>query len=230
MNSGMAALGPYNEANAVIGRTFTLLSKTAGNIHAGVTNFSFLGSNLQYNNCCFAENEEALPDGWTPLSLKFGYKKEDSVVTVATGWTVISCGGEVLTSYPPQMLIRDYARSLSANGSTALLLADPLVANILRDQGGFATKEKLAEWLSRNIDIPARQYWGNGIVTTFCANLGAQGLEPYATWQKIPQETLIKPFINPKAINTVVVGGQTNTIWFISDFRLGKGVLIDDWR
>lgn len=230
MNSGIAAMGPYNEANAVIGRAFTLLSKAAGNVHAGVTNFSSLGSNLQYNNCCFAENEEALPEGWKPLSVQFGYKKEDSVVTVATGWSYISCGGEALTSYPPQMLIGDYMRSLSANGSAALLCTDPLVAKILHDLEGFATKERLAQWLSQNVEIPARQYWGNGLISTFCANLALQGLEPYATWQKIPQETLIKPFFNSKAINTVVVGGQTNTIWFITDFRLGKGVLIDNWR
>ena len=62
MNSGTDAMGPYNEPNAVIGRAFTLLSKTVGNLHAGVTTFASLGNNLQYNNCCFAENEEALPD------------------------------------------------------------------------------------------------------------------------------------------------------------------------
>jgi hypothetical protein len=27
-----------------------------------------------------------------------------------------------------------------------------------------------------------------------------------------------------------VVGGQTNTLWFVTDFRVGKGVLIDSWR
>jgi hypothetical protein len=229
MNSGTGAMGPHNRANATIGRAFTLLSKSAGNLHAGVTTFGSLGSNLQYNNCCFAENEEALPAGWDPLSVQFGYGRTDSVATVATGWTYLSCVGELVTTYPPQMLIRDYMKSLSGMGSSALLCADPLVAGILHDQG-FTTKESLSQWLAGNVRIPASQYWGNGIITTAYNNLGLHGLEPYATWQKLPPETLLLPFNNARAINTVVVGGQTNTIWFLTDFRAGKGVSIDGWR
>jgi len=230
MNFGTHAMGPYNEANAVIGRAFTILSKTVGELHAGETTFSSIGSNLQYNNCCFAENEEALPEGWDSLSVQFGYKKEDSVVTVGTGWTYISSVGEVQLSYPSHLLIRDYMKSLSGQGSAALLCADPLVAHNLRDEQGFTTKEKLGEWLAENVKIPAGQYWGNGVVATFAWSLGLQGLEPYSTWQKVPPEELIAPFSNNKGINTVVVGGQTNNLWFITDFRLGKGVSIDDWR
>ena len=81
-----------------------------------------------------------------------------------------------------------------------------------------------------NVRIPVQQYWGNGIITTAYASLGSQGLEPYATWQKLPPDSLIEPFNNAGAINTVVVGGQTNTIWFITDFRAGKGVSVDAWR
>ena len=119
---------------------------------------------------------------------------------------------------------------LSAVGSAALLCADPLVARMLHDEGGFETKEKLARWLSQNARMPVRQFWGNGLATSFYANLGLQGLKPYADWQKLPPETFIQPFTNPNGVNTVVVGGQTNTIWFITDFRVPKGVLIDAWR
>jgi hypothetical protein len=230
MNSGTGALGPYNEANAVIGRAFTLLSKAAGNLHAGKTAFCSLGNNLQYNNCCFAENEEALPEGWNPISVQFGYKKEDSVITVATGWTSISCVGEVEAEYPAQMLIRDYMGGLSAVGSAALLCCDPLVAKMLHDHEGFQTKEMLAKWLSKNARMPVHQFWGNGLTTSLYGNLALQGLQPYTAWQKLPSESIIEPFTNSNAINTVVVGGQTNTIWFITDFRLNKGVSIDAWR
>ena len=229
MNSGIGAMGPYNRANATLGRTFTLLSRSAGNLHAGKTTFGSLGSNLQYNNCCFAENEEALPKGWEPLSVQFGYSRNDSVATVATGWTYHSCAGELVTTYPPQMLIRDYMRSLSGMGSAALLCADPLVAGILHSQG-FTTKELLALWLSKNVSTPVQQYWGNGMIATAYTSLGLQGLEPYATWQRLPPDSLIEPFVDSKAINTVVVGGQTNTIWFITDFKAGKGISIDAWR
>ncbi len=229
MNSSYGAMGPHNRANATIGRTFTLLSKSAGNLHAGQTTFGSLGSNLQYNNCCYAENEEALPEGWEPLSVQFGYKRTDSVVTVATGWSYISCVGELVTTYPPQYIIRDYMKSLSGIGSSALLCADPLVAGILHSQG-FTSKAMVGEWLSKNVRIPAAQFWGNGIITTGYTSLAVQGLEPFASWYRQPPEALIEPFHDPGAINTVVVGGQTNTIWFITDFRAMKGVLIDSWR
>ena len=121
-------------------------------------------------------------------------------------------------------------KSLYGLGSAALFCADPLLARMLHDDEGFATKEMLAQWLSKNVRVPAHQFWGNGLATSVYSNLGLQGLEPYATWQKIPPDSLIEPFTNHKAINTVVVGGQTNTIWFITDFRVGKGVLIDVWR
>jgi hypothetical protein len=230
MNSGGNAMGPHNEANSVIGRTFTLMSKTVGDLHNGVTTFGSLGSNLQYNNLCIAENEESLPPGWLPLSQQFGYKPADSVVSVATGWSYISCVGEAQPQYPSHLLMRDYMKSLSALGSGAMVFMDPLVAKMLHDFQNFSTKEQLGQWLAANVKVPAAQYWGNGVVTTFNWSLGLQGLEPYATWEKIPQDQLIQPFSNAESIRTVVVGGQTNTLWFVTDFRVGRGVLIDDWR
>jgi hypothetical protein len=230
MNSGGNAMGPHNEANSVIGRTFTLMSKTVGDLHNGVTTFGSLGSNLQYNNLCIAENEESLPPGWLPLSQQFGYKPADSVVSVATGWSYISCVGEAQPHYPSHLLMRDYMKSLSGLGSGAMIFMDPLVAKMLHDFQNFSTKEQLGQWLAANVKVPAAQYWGNGVVTTFNWSLGLQGLEPYATWEKIPQDQLIQPFSNAESIRTVVVGGQTNTLWFATDFRVGRGVLIDDWR
>ena len=65
MNYGTNAMGPHNEANSVIGRTYTLMSKTIGGLHSEKTTWSSLGSTMQYNNVCIAENEQALPEGWS---------------------------------------------------------------------------------------------------------------------------------------------------------------------
>ena len=46
---------------------------------------------------------------------------------------------------------------------------------------------------------------------------------------KGPPETLIKPF-NTKGVQVVVVGGKIQTTWFVTDFRLGRGVPIDSWK
>lgn len=228
MNAGTNAMGPHNDANAVIGRVFTILSKTVGNLHSGKTTWSTLGSNLQYNNLTVAENEDMLPEGWEPFHVQMGFKPEDSVVTIGTGWTYISSVGEVQIAYPPQNLIRDYMRSLTGFGATIIM--DPTVAELLKDNQGFSTKRDLSSWLSDNVEKTAASYWGNGVISTTSSSLAMQGLEPYASWYNLPGETLIKPFNNPRNIQVVVVGGAIQTTWFVTDFRLGRGVLVDDWR
>jgi hypothetical protein len=177
---------------------------------------------------CFAENEEDLPQGWEPLSVELGYKRTDNVVSIGVGWSYISSVGEAQRSHPPHMLIRDYMRSLP--GSAATVVMDPTVANLLKDAQGFKTKAELAQWLSKNVEVTAGTFWGNGVNTTATTPLALQGLEPYATWRNAPPETLIKPFTNPKAIQIVVAGGNIQTTWFVTDFRFSRGVLIDSWK
>jgi hypothetical protein len=107
---------------------------------------------------------------------------------------------------------------------------DPTVAALLKDVHGFNTKQMLAQWLSQNVEKTAESYWGNAVVASISASLALQGLEPYATWKKLPEEALIKPFNQPQGIQIVVVGGKTQSTWFATDFRLGRGVLIDSWK
>jgi hypothetical protein len=227
MNYKGNVMGPHNEVNAVVGRSFTLMSKTAGNLHAGKTTFSSLGSNLQYNNVCIAENEEALPAGWNPVHVQMGNKPTDSVVTVGTGWSYVSSVGEVQRGYPPQFLMRDYMRALSGMGATIIM--DPAVAALLKDAQGFATKEALTKWFVDNVEKTVASYWGNGVVSTMYATMGIQGLEPYASQRKLLEKdpnTLIKPFQRVG----IVVAGAGQTTWFATDFGLGRGQLVGDWK
>ena len=226
MNYGGNAMGPHNEVNSVIGRVYTLMSKTAGNLHHGKTTFSSLGSNLQYNNVCIAENEEGLPEGWEPFHVQMGFKASDSVVTVGRGWTYISSVGEVQQAYPAHLLMRDYMRSMAMMGATVLM--DPTVAALLKDDQGFNTKPMLSEWLADNVEKTVDSFWGNGVVATFFTSMALQGLEPFASYLKMPGDELIKPMTG--GIQIVVVGGGIQTTWFVTDFGLGRGVLVDEWR
>ena len=182
MNSGTDAMGPFAEANSVIGRSFTLAGKIMGDLRIGAGAYSTLGSAIQYNNLCFAENEEALPQGWEPLSVELGYKRTDNVVSIAGGWSYISSVGESQIKHPPHMLFRDYMRSLTGMGATIVM--DPTVAALLKDAHGFKTKAQLGEWLAKNVEVTAGTYWGNGVNTTAMTPMALQGLEPYATWSK----------------------------------------------
>lgn len=228
MNSGIDALGPFAEANSVIGRSFTLAGKIIGDVRLGAGAYSSLGSNLQYNNLCFAENEELLPEGWDPISVQMGFKRTDNVVSIGSGWSYISSVGEAQIKHPPHMMFRDYMRSLT--GMAATIMMDPTVAALLKDAHGFRTKAQLGEWLAQNVEVAAGTYWGNGVNTTAMMPLALQGLAPYAAWKDLPSDTLIKPFTNPRTINVVVTGGNIQTTWFVTDFRLGRGILIDGWR
>ena len=133
-------MGPHNEVNSVLGSSFALLSKTAGNLHSGKTTFSGLGSTIQYNSLCIAENEEALPAGWDPIHVQMGFKPTDSVLSVATGWSYISSVGEVQRGYPPQYLMRDYMRSLSGMGACVIMA--PEVAGSSQGFAGFQHKAR----------------------------------------------------------------------------------------
>jgi hypothetical protein len=228
-NSGTNSLGPYNRSNAVVGRSFTIVSKILGDLRNNVNAWESLGSNLQYNNLCFAENEENLPAGWDPLHVQMGFKATDDVVSVGIGWTSISSVGGSQSLYPTHLLMRDYMRSLSASGSAATILVDPTVAALLKDTHGFGTKAQLAEWFSQNVEKTAGSYWGNGVIQSTAVPFGLQGLEPYASWRKLPDDALIKPFTNPGAIRIVVTGGGIQTTWFVTDFGLRRGIKVDDW-
>ncbi len=228
-NCGTNALGPYNRSNAVVGRAFTIVSKTVGDLRNNVNAWESLGSNFQYNNLCFAENEEGLPEGWDPLHVQMGFRSTDNVVTVGIGWTAISSVGGSQNLYPTHHLMRDYMRSLSASGSAATILVDPTVAGLLKDAYGFKTKAELSAWFSQNVEKTAGCFWGNGVIQSTDVSLALQGLEPYASWRKLPEDALIKPFTNANAIRVVVTGGKIQTTWFVTDFGLRRGVKVDDW-
>jgi hypothetical protein len=206
-----------------------LIHKIIQGYQEGVSGFSSLSNPLLYNNVTIAENEEALPEEWKPVHVLMGHKPQDSILTVFMGWNFVNCSGSVVEHYAPQFLMRDFARVLAATGAATIIM-DPSVAYQLRNTQGFQTKEALADWLSKNAETTAGTYWANSIASGMMGPLGRQGLEPYATWQKVPSDTLIKHLPNPQNIRTIVVGGATASVWFITDFMAGRGVSIDKWR
>jgi hypothetical protein len=228
-NCGTNAMGPYNRANAVVGRAFTLMSKTAGDLRNNVNAWETLGNTMQYNNQCYGENEEALPEGWDPMHVEMGFKATDNVLSVGTGWSSIASVGASQILYPTHHLMRDYMSSFCASGSAATIVIDPTVAGLLKDAHGFKTKAQLTQWFSENVTKRNDSYWGNGVIQSTAVPFALAGLEPYATWRKLPDDALIKPFTNPKAIHVVVAGGKVQTMWFVTDFGFRRGVKIDDW-
>src|SRR5205823_13598998 len=89
MNSGTGALGPYNHANATIGRAYGLLSQNLqGGSEPGLTYMGSQGNNYTYNSLTFAENEERSP--WEPLHVQKGFKPTESTASIFYGCRSVS--------------------------------------------------------------------------------------------------------------------------------------------
>ncbi|MCJ7605691.1 MAG: hypothetical protein MUO19_06625 [Dehalococcoidales bacterium] len=138
MNSGGAALSPFNYANAVIGRAWTLMSINFGDARLGVTFTASTGHNANYNNMCCAENEESSP--WEPFHVRKGFKAGESTVSMFRGWNVLTMG------IGPAERMLDRMKGLSSFGGSFSFVVDPLVAKNLK-QEGYDDPMKLSEWL-----------------------------------------------------------------------------------
>jgi hypothetical protein len=166
MNAGTGAMGPYNHANATIGRAYGLLSQNLqGGSVPGETFMGSQGNNYTYNNITFAENEERSP--WEPLHVQKGFKATDSTVSIFYGCrSTTFCLG--LREKYWREHVRDMLAGIDGNSAPCLLL-DPLTARQFIDRGGFDRKDKLIRFIhetaaatgtcswSRTTSIPGRR-------------------------------------------------------------------------
>ena len=234
MNSGIGAMGPYNHANATIGRAYCLTSQNVqGGSVPGDTYMGSVGSIWNYT-ACFAENEEASP--WAPFHVDNGYKATDSTVSVFFGgWYTQSGFG------PRESWKEKFIRCLTATDhySPPLIVMDPIVARAFNDMG--FSKQSLIEWCAENARMPARLYWDDQWVTTLLKPKAVAGIEPFASRWKAEPDEMISMFA-PGDINIVVMGGETQGAFKMISGRfrgLGVGTMtkgkepivsVDDWR
>ena len=226
MNAGIGAMGPYNHANATIGRAYGLLSQ---NLQGGsVPGVSFMGSqgnNYTYNNLTFAENEERSP--FTPLHVQKGFAASDSTVSIFWG-----CRSTTFCLGLREQYWREHVRDMLAGidgHSAPCLLLDPLTAQQFIDRGGLDTKEKLIRFIHEIAEMPAGRYWDLQLVQNYVYPWATFGQEPMATWLKAAPDEPIRIFPE-KDINVVVVGGEANGYWRIMGCKYRKTVSIDAWR
>lgn len=227
MNSGIGALSPVNMANSVIGRAWALMSSCWVDIRPGKNMWSSLGSSLNYNNNCCAENEEA--SVWEPFHVQKGFKKEESVVSIFRGWVFANSAGTAsVRSIGEEICLQ--MSTVPPTNNNATFVVDPAIARMLKEKDGFATKQDFASWLSQNIKMPASRYWGFDHVDWLVKPQGIQGIEPFATFLKAKPDEMIAPYFDPGKINIVVVGGDTNPLWKYSEYSWNRSMPVDKWR
>ncbi len=203
MNYGTNVMGPYNEANSVIGRSYTIMSKTIGGLHSEKTTWSTLGSTMQYNNVCIAENEEGLPEGWQPFHVQMGFKPNQSVLSVGTGWSYISSVIMATQEHPVYMIMGDYMKALVMGSATVIM--DPTVAKLLKDSYGFKTKDDLSKWFADNVE---KTQYPSG-----------EKIKPF-------QASSVKIIVTGGGIQTT----WFVTDFMMGRSMMGGSILIDDWR
>ena len=141
MNSGVGALGPFNYANSVIGRAWTLMSINFGDARPGDTFMATIGNGLSFTNQCSAENEEKSP--WEPFHVRKGFKTSDSTVSIFRGWNVSTLGMGGADALLQKI------KSSGMMGSCTFVV-DPLAAKSLKDEG-WSDPGKLSEYLAEKM-------------------------------------------------------------------------------
>jgi hypothetical protein len=229
MNYTIGALSPFAQPNATIGRAWSLLGKNLGpGSIPGQTYWGGQGNNLNYNNVVIAEDEKNSP--WTPFHVQKGFKPEENVVSLFSGWDMrmghgAKGAGAVMPKFDEQIasMFPTLARMFNI-----IVVIDPLTAKALVDQG-YDTKEKLQDWLWKNATISAKEYRESFLAHVWLYPRALKGEEPYATWWKASDDTQI-PCV-PKADNIalVVTGGQTNAFFQVGNMNYSRSVSIDKW-
>lgn len=225
MNGGVGAMGPYNHANATIGRAYGLLSQNLqGGSVPGLTYMGSQGNNYSYNNITFAENEERSP--WEPFHVQHGFQAKASTVSVFNGCRSTSFALGLREAHWREH-VRNMLRGMDPLCPPTLLL-DPMTARQFIDRG-LTTKEQLIGWVHDNARVPAKEYWDYQLVQNYIYPRATFGDEPWATRLAAPPDELI-PMFRPEDIHVVVVGGETNGYWRIMGCGYQKTVSVDDWR
>lgn len=226
MNCGIGAMGPYNHANATIGRAFSLFSQNLqGGSVPGETFMGSLGNNYSYNGITFAENEERSP--WEPLHVQKGFGPGESTVSLFHGCrSTTFCLGLRKTYWREH--VRDMLLGTDAITAPTLLL-DPIVARQFIDRGGFDSKEKLIDFLHDTARMPAGRYWDLQLVQNYIFTRATFGEHPQAGYLDAAADELI-PIFQKKDINVVVVGGEANGYWQIMGAHHRATISVDEWR
>jgi hypothetical protein len=226
MGSGIGALGPYDHANATIGRAWGLLSQ---NLQGGsVPGESYMGSQgnaYAFSNMCFAENEEASP--WSPLHVQHGFGAAESVVSAFVGGRTTLFSMSLPEHTWRELLTRTFSAVESIR--SPVLLLDPLVARRLIELGGFTGKEDLARWAAAHASLPAREFWALSENQLAFHPRAEAGEEPWAARLAAAPDDPI-PLFAPAQLEIVVVGGETNMTWRVLSSTLLGQQPVDAWR
>ena len=207
LNYDVGAVGPYAHANTTIGRAWSLLSINGGNFgKVGTTYMGALGNPANLNNIIIAENESLSP--WEPLSVRRGYAKGENIITLFSGWGLISARNWAYTDWSATpdfaQALQNIYRQQDPLFGTFTVLSPPVAGYIFNS--GYDTAEKLTKFVM----IP-----------------DAEPLIPSASMGSTVSKA------DPQAggiFNVVVSGATNNNFYMIGGMVPSQSLQIDKWR
>jgi hypothetical protein len=226
MNRGIGAMGPYNPANATIGRAWGLLSTNLqGGSTPGLTYLGSQGNNYAYTSITFAENEERSP--WTPFHVQHGFQADDSAVSLFRGCRATAFTLGLRERFWEQHVV-NLVRGFDPHTELVFVL-DPITAQQFVDRGEFRTKEQLIQWVHAHATMESAEFWDYQLIQNYIYPRATYGEEPFASRLAVPAGQHLPMFLEDE-IHVTVVGGETNGYWRIMAAGYGGTFSIDEWR
>jgi hypothetical protein len=191
VNSGSGAFSPGNIANAAIGRAMGLIVKNIGGVRKGVEDMGVMGNPLKYT-AVIAENEEASP--WEPLHVEYGYKKEESTITVSFPQSYYQhwpYGSDA------QSLLNSIVDNIPRGMRYTIVMTPPHAKNLARE--GY-DKEKIKKYIVAHKLVPAARMRA-------AANTGLNIRTREALDSLPPDDKTLVPLIQDPRFIRIIVGG-----------------------
>ncbi len=226
MNSGINALGSgtKNKANATIGRFLRLAIICLGGSRSGLNDLSSIGNPSKYS-FAFAENEERSP--WESFHVSWGFKAEESVVTVLSGgW---SHNGPF-----ERADLEHIAKTITSYSlpTGVLIIMDPMSARMVSERG--YTKEGAEEFIWSHATKTVEEFLADPFYTPFIEPV-LKGKEWYGSKPMWPAHYLdlgpheMVPVFPREYVRIVVVGGETNPFTQVWQMSRPASVIVDKW-
>ena len=149
VNNSSGAFSPGNIANSAIGRAMGLIIKNIGGVRKGVEDMGVMGNPMKYS-MVIAENEEDSP--WEPLHVEYGYKKEESTITLSFPQTYLQ---HWPYSADAEGLLRAVIDNIPRGMRYTFIFTPPHAKNLARE--GW-TKEDIKEFISEYARIPGSRF------------------------------------------------------------------------
>jgi len=167
LNFGTCALGPGipSRANIAVGRALRLCMMNLGHAYPQRSDMDTIGSPIKFS-LVLPEHDAANP--WEPFHVEYGFRRDESVVTVFPIWDLRSASDLksgtpelVLQTYAGEMATMAIARFANSNppfpfGNTPLVIFPPDHARIFREAGW--TKQDVRKFLFVHATVPGWRF------------------------------------------------------------------------